>query len=152
MNQNPDLNKYFLDQLPLIPTEAYETTYIGSRSALEIAREAVIALTYTAHDIASFAQDLNYVDIQGKVLPPVIWNIKQRTILMAQLDALYCLLYEVHNREDIRYIYSTFPIVEQEDNETWGGYLSRDLCLMWLNALLAGNSEMDVVFLEYAQD
>ena len=146
-----NLNKYILDQLPLIPPETYETTYIGSRSALEIAREAVIALTYTAHDMASFAQDLNYVDAQGKVLPPVIWDIRQRAILMAQLDALYCLLYGVYNREDIRYIYSTFPIVEREDNEAWGGYLSRDLCLMWLNALLAGNSEMEVVLPEYAQ-
>jgi len=69
---------------------------------------------------------------------------------MAQLDALYCLLYGVHHHEDIRYVYSTFPIVEREDNETRGGYLSRDLCLMWLNAMLAGNGEKDVAFLEYA--
>ena len=42
------------------------------------------------------------------------------------------------DRDDVRYIYSTFPIVERQETGTWGAYRSRDLCLAWLNALEAG--------------
>ena len=35
----------------------------------------------------------------------------------------------VTDRDDIRYIYSTFPIVERQERRAWGSYRSRDLCL-----------------------
>ena len=58
------------------------------------------------------------------------------------------MLYGVHDptdparsRDDIRYIYSTFPIVEREETAKWGRYRSRDLTLAWINALLAGEPD-----------
>jgi hypothetical protein len=45
------------------------------------------------------------------------------------------------SRDDIRYIYSTFPIVEREETAKWGSYRSRDLCLAWINALMAGKPD-----------
>lgn len=47
----------------------------------------------------------------------------------------------VQSRDDIRYIYSTFPIVEREETARWGAYRSRDLALAWINALMAGEPD-----------
>jgi hypothetical protein len=47
-------------------------------------------------------------------------------------------------RDDVRYIYSTFPIVERQEKERWGRYRSRDLCLAWINALIAGQPDAKV--------
>jgi hypothetical protein len=64
------------------------------------------------------------------------------------LDALYFILYGVfdptdreRSRDDIRYIYSTFPIVERQELAAHDRYLSRDLCLAYVNALDAGQPD-----------
>lgn len=46
--------------------------------------------------------------------------------------------------KDIRYIYSTFPIVERQEIARWGSYRSRDLALAWINALMAGQPDAAV--------
>ncbi len=81
----------------------------------------------------------------GLALPPFIWDEERRLKLRAKLDALYFILYGVFDpaepalsRDDIRYIYSTFPIVEREETARWGRYRSRNLALAWINALMAG--------------
>ena len=48
------------------------------------------------------------------------------------------------SRDDIRYIYSTFPIVAEKEAEKWGSYRSRDLCLAWTNALMAGQPDAEI--------
>ena len=110
----------------------------GAKTAGEIVREAVLELTYTAHDMAPFARDMGYIDTEGAVLPPYIWDTDRRLRLRAKLDAIYFHLYGVTDRDDVRYIYSTFPIVEREELAKYGAYRSRDLCLSWMNALAAG--------------
>ena len=72
--------------------------------------------------------------------------------LRAKLDALYFILYGVWNeadpaksRDDIRTIYSTFPIVEREERARYAGrYRSPDLALLWINALMAGRPDADI--------
>lgn len=149
--QSTHLNWYIVEQLPIIPPAAYARTF-GPKTAAEIVREAVLELTYTANDLAPFARDLGHVDAAGDVLPPFIWNEDRRLRLRAKLDALYFILYGVfdpadagQSRDDIRYIYSTFPIVEREETAKWGSYRSRDLCLGWINALIAGQPDAEVV-------
>ena len=44
----------------------------------------------------------------------------------------------------MRYVYSTFPIVEKQETKAHGRYLSRDLCLAWINALDAGHPDAEV--------
>lgn len=148
--QSTHLNWYIVEQLPVIPPAAYARAF-GPKTAAEIVREAVLELTYTAHDMAPFARDLGYVGPDGEVLPPFIWDEDRRLRLRAKLDALYFILYGVfdpdapeQSRDDIRYIYSTFPIVEREETERWGRYRSRDLALAWINALMAGQPDADV--------
>ena len=80
----------------------------------------------------------------GDVLPPFPWNEDRRLRLRSKLDALYFHLYGVTDRDDVRYIYSTFPTVEREENREWGSYRSRDFCLAWISALAAGRPDSDV--------
>ena len=68
----------------------------------------------------------------------------RRLNLRAKLDAIYFHFYGVVDRDDVRYIYSTFPIVEREETVAHGRYLSRDLCLAWMNALAAGDPDADI--------
>ncbi|WP_292022571.1 Eco57I restriction-modification methylase domain-containing protein [Brevundimonas sp. UBA875] len=145
--QSTHLNWYIVEQLPVVPPVAYDRAF-GGKTAGNIVREAVLELSYTAHDLAPFARDLDRVDEDGEVLPPFVWDEDRRLILRAKLDALYFILYGVHDptdparsRDDIRYIYSTFPIVEREETAKWGRYRSRDLTLAWINALLAGEPD-----------
>ncbi len=110
-----------------------------------IVEETVLELTYTAHDMAPFARDMGYVDDAGQVKPPFIWDEERRLKLRAKLDAVFFHLYGITDREDVRYIYSTFPIVERQEAEAYGGrYRSRDLCLAYMSALAAGQPDAEV--------
>ena len=135
---------YVLEQMPVVPAATFESVGFGPKTAGEIVREAVLELTYTAHDMAPFARDLGHVDELGNVKPPFIWDEDRRLHLRAKLDAVFFHLYGVTDRDDVRYIYSTFPIVERQETATYGRYRSRDLCLAWLNALGAGEPDAGV--------
>jgi len=95
----------------------------------------VLALTYTAHDVAPFARDLGYVDASGQVLPPFVWNEIDRRARLAALDALFFWLYGL-DALDATYILDTFPIVREQDAKTFGRYRTQDDILTAL-ALLA---------------
>ncbi len=145
--QSRHLNKYILEQLPILPPIAY-THKFGNKTAAEIVCEAVLELTYTAHDMAPFAREMGHVDAKGEVLPPFEWDEARRLNLRAKLDALYFILYGVFDpanaasgRADIRFIYSTFPSVAEQEREKWGGYKSEGLCFAWINALIAGQPD-----------
>ena len=142
--QGQHLNWFILEQLPVVPPDRYETVYFGPKTAAQIVREAVLELTYTAHDMVPFARDMGYVDRTGKALPPFRWDERRRLYLRAKLDALYFHLYGVTDRDDIRYIYSTFPIVEREERKAWDRYRSCELCLAWSNALSAGDPDATI--------
>jgi hypothetical protein len=103
----------------------------------------VLRLTYTAQDMAPFARDMGYVDDRGDVLPSIVWNNRERRHLRARLDALYFHLYGVDDEADVRYILSTFPIVERKDREAHGCYLTAELIVWYMRALAAGDSETD---------
>ena len=142
--QSTHFSNYILEQLPVIPPATFETTYFGPKSAAALIRDAVLELTYTAHDMAPFARNLGYVDEAGTVKPPFIWDEDRRLRLRAKLDAVFFLLYGITDRDDVKYIYSTFPIVAQKEQAAHGRYLSQDLCLAYMNALKAGHPDADV--------
>ena len=142
--QGQNINWYIVEQLPVIPLDRFNDTSFGEKSAAEIIKECVLELTYTAHDMADFAHDMSYVDKAGKVLPPFIWEDNRRLHLRAKLDALFFILYNITNRDDIRYIYATFPIVEREEITRYSRYLSCDLCLAYLSALKAGKPDANI--------
>ncbi len=143
--QGQHLNLFVIEQFPVVPPDTYKKVFFGNQSAESIVREAVLELSYTAHDMAPFARDLGYVDeTTGEVLPPFQWDEERRLSLRAKLDAIYFHLYGIEDRNDINHIFSTFPIAEREETKKWGHYRSRDLCLAWLNALAAGDMEAHI--------
>ena len=142
--QGQHLNWFIVEQLPVVPPETYESVRFGLRTAGEIVREAVLELTYTAHDMAPFAHDMGHVDAAGDLLPPFVWEEERRLFLRAKLDAVFFHLYGVTGRDDVRYVYSTFPIVEREETAAYGSYRSRELCLAWMNALAAGDPDAEI--------
>ena len=112
MNTRPNhLSLFAVEQLPVVPPDRYDATRFGPKTAGEVVREAVLELTYTAHDMAPFARDMGYLDADGDVLLPFAWDEERRLNLRAKLDAVFFHLYGVNDRDDVRYVYSTFPIV-----------------------------------------
>ncbi|MCY4499003.1 MAG: restriction endonuclease, partial [Rhodospirillaceae bacterium] len=142
--QSRNLNKYIVEQLPVVPPDDYASVRMGPKSAGQIVSGSVLELTYTAHDMAPFARDMGYVDEDGDVRPPFAWDEERRHYLRAKLDAVFFHLYGVTDRDDVRYVYSTFPIVEREETATYGTYRSRELCLAWMNALAAGHPDAEI--------
>jgi hypothetical protein len=142
--QSTHLNWYIVEQLPVVPPDRYEAVRFGKKTAAKIVRDAVLELTYTAHDMASFARDMGYVDKKGQVKPPFIWDEDRRLKIRAKLDAVYFHLYGVTDRDDVRYIYSTFPIIEREETAAYGRYRSCEPCLAYLSALAAGDPDAEI--------
>ena len=142
--QGQHLNWYIVEQIPVIPLARYKEWYFGVCAAAAVVQAAVLELTYTSHDMAPFAEDMGYVDDAGSVKPPFIWDDDRRLRLRAKLDAVFFHLYGVTDRDDIQYVYSTFPIVERQEIEAYGRYASRDLCLGYVNALAAGDPDAEI--------
>jgi hypothetical protein len=82
----------------------------------------VSELTYTVYDMESFARDLGD---QGE---PFRWDEERRSIMRAELDALFFHLYGI-NRDDVAYIMETFPIVKRKDEATYGTYRTKERIL-----------------------
>ena len=131
--QGTHLNWYIVEQLPVIAPDDYDRRF-GDTTARDLVRDHVLRLTYTAHDMAPFARDLGY---DG---PPFTWDEEGRRHLRARLDALYFHLYGL-DRDDADYVLSTFPIVRREDEAAFGSYRTRDLVLVYMNALAAGDTD-----------
>jgi hypothetical protein len=139
--QGQHLNWYIVEQLPVLPPNAYARKF-GKRKAADIVRDHVLRLSYTANDLADFARDMGHVDPKtGAVLPPFKWDEETRAHLRARLDALYFLLYGITDRGDVRYILSTFPGVREDDVKAFGRYRTQDLILAYMSALEAGDAD-----------
>ena len=130
------MNWFIVEQLPVIAPTDYDRPF-GPTIARDLVRDHVLRLTYTAHDMTSFARDLGY---DG---PPFVWDEEARRHLRARLDALYFHLYGL-TKEDAEYVLDTFPIVRREDKAVFGRYRTRDLILAYMNALSAGDTETQV--------
>lgn len=136
--QSTSINLFILEQLPVIApacfTEPLPAAFATAMRAAKLMNghhphptvadfvvPQVLALTYTAHDMAPFARDLGFVDAQGEVLPPFVWNDEERRTRLAALDALFFYLYGI-NKDDAEYILNTFPIVREHDLKEFGSY------------------------------
>ncbi len=136
--QSTHLNSCILEQLPLVPRAGFARRF-GQRSAEEIVREEVLALTYTSHDMAAFARD------QGYSGQPFTWNEEDRLRRRARLDAVFMLLYGL-DRDAAAHVLDSFPIVRRQEQARHDGrYRTRDLVLRTMAAMEAGNPDARVV-------
>jgi hypothetical protein len=57
--QGQHLNWYIVEELPVVPLNRYGRAF-GTRTAAEIVRDHMLALTYTAWDMEPLARDMGY--------------------------------------------------------------------------------------------
>jgi hypothetical protein len=122
------LNFFIAKQLPLLPPERY------SEIDLSFIVPRVLELTYTAHDMKPWAEDLGY---DG---PPFAFDPERRALLRAELDAYYARLYGL-TRDELRYILDpadvmgpdypseTFRVLKNNEINEFGEYRTRRLVL-----------------------
>ena len=134
--QGQTINLFILEQLPVIGLGRFDDSILGRNIGDYICKE-VLALTYTAHDMAPFARDIGYIDDKGNVREPFVWDAEDRTHRMARLDALFMYLYDL-SLSDAEYILSTFPIVKKNDIDTMGSFVTRELILAYLKRIESG--------------
>jgi hypothetical protein len=151
--QSTHLNWYIVEQLPVIAPARFNDPLPAAFAAAMRAAQLmnghhphptvadfvvpqVLALSYTAHDMAPLARDLGYVDAVGLVLPPFIWNEEERRARLAALDALFFYLYGL-DADEAAYILDSFPIVREQDIRAFGRYRTQDDILAALALLTA---------------
>lgn len=114
------LNFFVYEQLPVMPPTAYAKSapwHAGIPIEAWV-QPRVLELTYTGHDLASFASDCGY---DG---PPYRWDEERRVHLRCELDAAFFHLYGIA-RDDVDYILETFPIVKRKDVKRHGEYRTK---------------------------
>jgi len=145
-----DITHFYIKQFPVLPPDRFTEELI----LLIVPR--VLELTYTAWDIKPFADDLwkeaneslreailrQWKENQGAVgegfipsrnsqslpIPPFKWDEERRARIRAELDAIFAHLYGL-TRDEFAYILDTFPIVRRKDEERFGEYRTKRLCL-----------------------
>jgi hypothetical protein len=151
--QGQNFSWFILEQLPVIPPARFDdplpaafTQHVREASLMnghhpaptiaDFVLPQVLALSYTAHDLAPFARDLGYVDEQGQVLPPIRWDDEDRRRRLAALDALFFWLYGL-GADDAAYVLDSFPIVRAQDEARFGRYRTKEEVLALLGLLPA---------------
>ena len=116
------------------------TPFTTPLSLADWLRPRILELTYTAWDMAPFAEDLGDIDpATDKVNPPFIWDDDRRALLRAEIDAAFFHLYGI-TRDDVDYILDTFPIVRKHDEADHGEYRTKRLILQSYDAMAAASS------------
>ncbi|TXH74857.1 MAG: SAM-dependent DNA methyltransferase [Lysobacteraceae bacterium] len=118
----------YLKQFPILPPERY------TESDLAFIVPRVLELTYTAHDLKPWAEDLGY---EGR---PFAFDPGRRAVIRAELDARYAQLYEVAP-DELRYIIDpadvmgedypseTFRVLKERELREFGEYRTGNLVL-----------------------
>lgn len=158
------LNYFYFKQFPALPPSAY------SETDLRFIVPRVLELTYTAHDMAGWAQDIwdsaneglrtaiRTQAIDAGIPSPVAglttpfpFNPDRRARLRAELDATYARLYGL-SRDDLRYILDptdllgpdypseTFRVLKNKEFREFGEYRTRRLVLEAWDRLVAQSS------------
>jgi hypothetical protein len=136
----------FIKQFPILPPNRY------TDADLAFIVPRVLELTYTAHDLAAWGEELAAYDPRpsherGR---PFAWDPSRRALLRAELDAYYARLYGL-TRDELRYIFDpadvmgpdypseTFRVLRDNEIRTYGEYRTRRLVLEALDKLETGD-------------
>lgn len=148
----------YVKQFPVPPPEQF------TRADLAFIVPRVLELTYTAHDLQAWGQDLAAYDPrpateQGQ---PFTWNPERRTQLRAELDAYYARLYGL-TRDELRYILDpkdvmgddypseTFRVLKEGEIRTFGEYRTRRLVLEAWDHQASASSAAQPVPVSYSE-
>lgn len=131
------LNFFYVRQFPVHGPDAANSDcpWDPDLALRDWLRVRALELTYTAWDLAPFAEDLGDIDpTTGAVNPPYVWDDERRSWLRAELDAAFFHLYGI-DRDDAAYILDTFPIVRRHDEEQHGEYRTKNRILAIYDAM-----------------
>ena len=132
----------YFKQFPVLPPASYAEVDL----AFIVPR--VLELTYTAHDLAPWAQDLGY---DG---PPFTFDPERRAFLRAELDAYYARLYGL-TRDELRYILDpadvmgadypseTFRVLKERELREFGEYRTGNLVLREFDRMMLAEANGD---------
>ena len=126
----------YLKQFPVLPPDRY------TQQDLAFVVPRVLELTYTAHDLKPWADDLEAYDLRPAAERgrPFAWHPDRRAQLRAELDAYYARLYSL-DRNELRYILApadvmgsdypseTFRVLKNNEMRQFGEYRTRRLVL-----------------------
>ncbi|MFZ3120336.1 MAG: N-6 DNA methylase [Variovorax sp.] len=130
------LNYFYVKQFPVLPPERYTPIALG------FIVPRVLELTYTAHDLKPWADELAAFDPRSasERSQPFGWNPERRAQLRAELDAYYARLYGL-TRDELRYILDpkevmgedypseTFRVLKDGEMRAFGEYRTQRLVL-----------------------
>lgn len=143
---------FIIKQIPALPPQAYGILGAWDNTNAQKTgwiTKRILELTYTAHDLATFAQNCGF---DG---PPFLWDENRRFLLRCELDAAFFHLYLPANqdgswkkadgetdselaaltkafptpRHAVSYIMETFPIVKRKDEAAYGEYRTKRVIL-----------------------
>ncbi|MEU6467076.1 DNA methyltransferase [Streptomyces sp. NPDC046976] len=101
----------------------------------------LLELTYTSHDMAAFARDLNDTGT------PFRWDSNRRAVIRAELDALFFHLYGI-TRDDTAYILDTFNVTRDNDIKAHGEYRTKNLILAEYDRMAAAGLTLENPLIE----
>lgn len=116
---NITLNWFILRQCPVLPSSAFERSYVGNERLDEWIQSRILKLTYTSTDLGGWANELGH---DGE---PFIWDSVQRRQLRVELDAMFFALYGLEE-EEVTHVMDTFPIIRKLDEAQYGSYRLKD--------------------------
>lgn len=130
------LNYFYIKQFPVLPPDRYGAV------ALDFIVPRVLELTFTAHDLKPWADELAGYDPRPVTErgQPFAWNPERRAQLRTELDAYYARLYGL-TRDELRYILDpkevmgedypseTFRVLKEGEIRRYGEYRTRRLVL-----------------------
>lgn len=142
------LTYHYLKQFPVLPPGWY------AEADLVFIVPRVLELTYTAHELKPWADDLAAYDSRPAVErgTPFAWNPERRAQLRAELDAYYARLYGL-TRDELRYILDpadvmgddypseTFRVLKNNEMREFGEYRTRRLVLAAWDGLPSGTTK-----------
>ena len=128
---------FILKQLPVLPPETYLEEAPQGLKWVELVVPRALELTYTAHDLAGFAQDLGYGG------PPFAWDEERRHRLRCELDAIYAHMYQLE-RTDLEWILDaeepsqSFPGLKRSEERQFGEYRTQRYVLQAYDQIVQG--------------
>jgi hypothetical protein len=120
---------HIFKQLPVLPPNVYndDVAWQPGMALSDWLTRRILALTYTAHDLEQFANDVT------KNVKPYSWDPESRFQLQCELDAAFLHLYRIP-RHDAEYILDSFPIVKRKELEKFGLFRTKNCVLKYYDA------------------
>ena len=128
---------FIVKQLPVLPPEIYLEEGPHGLKWVELVVSRVLELTYTSHDLESFAKDLGY---EG---PPFPWDEGRRHRLKCEVDAIYAHMYNLE-RTDLEWILDasepsqSFPGLKRNELREFGEYRTQRYVLQAYDQIAGG--------------